>query len=53
VNDQQAKAICREVEEILRNHGVWYCKSLDYKDGLAFIRLTDISFKIDQQRNDR
>jgi hypothetical protein len=53
VNSDQAKAVCREVEEILRNHGIWYTKELVYKENLSFIVLKDVSFKIDAPRDSR
>jgi hypothetical protein len=53
VVESQAKAVIHEIEDICRNHGLWYNKVIEYKDGLSIIRIQEISVKIDRQRNDR
>ena len=50
MTSQQAQTIIREVEDLLKEHGIWYVKSLEYKGNLAMIRLSDITLKIDQPR---
>jgi len=53
MNGSQAHTIIKEVEELLRNHAIWYTKSIEYKDNHTIIRLTDISIKVDKPKLDR
>lgn len=49
VYQEQAQELIREIEKLCRNHGVWYTKTIEYKEKTTVIKLTDISVKIDKQ----
>lgn len=51
MNGAQAHAVIKEIEELCRNHGLWYSKTIEYKDNSTIIRLTDISIKVDKQKD--
>ena len=49
MNAEQAKTLVREIEELLRQHGVFYTKEIEYREQLAYIRFKEISFKVDSR----
>lgn len=48
---QQATAIIREIEDICKNHGVFWTKVIEHKENFDIIRLQEISVKIEKQKD--
>ena len=44
----QATELIKEIEKLCRNHGLWYTKTIEYKEKTTIIRLSDISVKIEK-----